>query len=251
MARRATTIKGLRASASSSLLLDAGNSLYNAEGSTTEPAERTRGQTSVEVLNRLGYDAVALGDKDLLLTKEELLKRISEAKSFAFVSANLIDRSTGKLVVKPYVIKEMAGHKVALIGITGGASTGDWIVTPPLDAARDYVRQVQSQADVVILLSNAGPKLNKLIASEAPGIDVILSGGTNDPLGKETLIGKTLVAQDEWSNPGHAGRYVGHLRVSLDRAGDLTGHEWKAIELGPSVADDPDMAAWVATLLTQ
>lgn len=254
MARRATVIKEARASGQPTLVLDAGNSLIYAQGEagSAEPAQRTQGQTSVEALNRLGYDAVALGNKDTLLGKAELQKRLAEAKGFSFLSANLVDRGTGQLFAKPYLIKEVGSQRVALIGITSPAAEGaEFSVTPPLSAAREYVRQVQSQAGVVILLSNAGAGTNKTIAEQVPGIDVIISGGS-EPLRQPVRVGQgALVVQADVSVPYDAGRNIGKLRVDFDRAGMLENHSWTPINLDPKVADDRELTAWVQSLPSQ
>jgi 2',3'-cyclic-nucleotide 2'-phosphodiesterase (5'-nucleotidase family) len=250
VARRATVIKAARAQGGSLLLLDAGNSLVATlrEAGSREPAERTHGQTSVEILNRLGYDAVALGAKDLLLSKEELQKRIGEAEGFSFLSANLRDRASGQLLAAPYLIKELAGHRVGLLGITGPIPEGSatYATDPSLETAREHVRILRPQADLVILLSNAGLEENKLIAEQVPGIDLIISGGgqtrSAEPWRSEQ---GTLVVQADSSSPRHAGRYVGQLQLELD-SGTLAAHTWASIELGPAIADDPEFAGWAA-----
>ena len=254
MARRATLVKHTRAGNEHVLLLDAGNSLISQSPTDAEPAKRTNAQTSVEILNRLGYDAVALGPLDLLLGKEELQKRLSEAKGFDWLSANLTDAATGKRIAKPYVIREIDTHPVALIGITGpmtGALMGrapEFAVGDPVQAAADAVREVQGRADIIILLSSAGANLNKEIAAQVPGIDLILSAGPQRlPEPVEAPAG-VLIAQPDLSSPGHAGRTVGVLQLDYDRNGQLLAYEWKAVELNEYVGDDPELAAWVAAI---
>jgi len=252
VARRATIIKQNRSQNPNTLLLDAGNSLYMNDQNSKEPTEANQGQTGVEVLNRLGYDAVGLGDQDLALGKAELQKRVAEAKGFTFVSANLIDKGTGKLFVKPYVVKEVGGHRVALIGITGipAQESPDFTVLAPLDAARDYVQRVRSEADIIILLSTAGAQTNQTLASQVPGIDIVLSGGSEALTEPVSPVPGTLVAQADMSSPGHAGRYIGQLQADFDRTGALVKNSWRSVELGPSVADDPEIKAWVDSLAT-
>jgi 2',3'-cyclic-nucleotide 2'-phosphodiesterase (5'-nucleotidase family) len=247
VARRATLIQQTKSASANFLLLDAGNSLISDNASATEPAQRTKAQTSIDIINRMGYDAVAIGDMDAtLLTRDELAKRISEAKAVSFVSANLIDKSTGKLFAKPYVIKQVGGHRIALIGITAmlPETTKDFSTTIPLDAARDTVRKAQSQADIIIVLSSAGAELNKMIAEQVPGVDLVFSGGQNQLDAPASPIPGTLVMQADLSNPGHAGRVVGKLDAEFDREGKLTKQNWSAVQLGPEIADDPDMSAW-------
>lgn len=254
MARRATLIKNTRAGNENVLLLDAGNSLISESPSDGEPAKRTRAQTSVEILNRMGYDAVALGPLDLLLGKAELQKRLSEAKGFDWLSANLYEAATGKRVVKPYVIREIGSHPVALVGITGpitGTLTGrapEFTIGDPLQAALETVREVQGRADIIIVLSSAGAELNKQIAAQVQGIDLILSAGAQrlaDPVEAPPGV---LVAQADLSLPGHAGRTVGILKADYDRDGHMLAYEWKAVDLSEAIGDDPASAAWVKSI---
>lgn len=253
VARRATQIKAARAQGRNVLVVDAGNALIGELGNTSEPAERTKGVTSIEALNRLGYDAVALGPRDLLLGREELLKRLGEAKGYSFLSANLYDRATGKLVAQPYLIKEIGGHRVALIGITGAVpeENAQFFALPALDAARTFVAQVQSKADVVVLLSNAGLEANKAIAGQVQGIDLIVSGGQGTLPEPLQMPSGTLIVHADQSSSGHAGRVLGDLLVSFDLTGKLTAHSWKAVTLDPSIPYDQDMAAWVAEVWKQ
>lgn len=250
VARRATSIRQTRWQTRHVLLLDAGNSLTTSDMPPYEPGANAQGRLAVQALNRMRYDAVALGPMDLLLGRQELMKRIAEAETFSFLSANLVDRATGQLIAKPYVMQEVAGHRVALIGITGAipAGSSEFATRPPLEAAQEQVQRVRSQADIVILLSNAGASANKLIASQVPDVDIIISGGQESLPRPVRPDGRALVVQAELASPGHAGCYLGRLRAELDRSGSLAAHNWETIELNPSVADDPEMSAWVASL---
>ena len=252
MARRATVIKEARDSREPLLVLDAGNSLLPTEdgASWSEPAPLTRGRTSVEALNRMAYDAVALGANDALIGREDLGNRIAEAKGVTFVSANLFDKATGRLLVQPYIIKQVGGHRVALLGISGELpqGVGDLGAKDALETAREYVPQLRSQADSIMLLSNAGADTNRAIAEAVPGVDLVISGGSPSGRGETPIGQSTLVVQADSSAPGDAGRYLGRLEVEFDRSGALGKHTWTSIELGPTIMNDPDMAAWVETL---
>lgn len=254
VARRATLIERIRSENQNVLLLDAGNSLVAESAAESDPALRTRGQTSVEVLNRLAYDAAAVGPIDLLLGRTDLMARVGEAKGFNWLSANLSDPATGRALLPSSVIKEMGGHRIALIGITGpitGTLTGrvpEFAVTDPLEAARQAVQEVSSKADIIILLSSAGAQLNQKIGAEVPGIDIILSAGS-DPLSAPVQIPDgPLVVQADQSSAGHAGRVVGILKASFGTGGKLASYEWQAISLDPNIVDDPDMATWVTEI---
>jgi len=249
VARRATVIKAAKASSQYFLLLDAGNSLSNEFTTTAEVPAANGGKTAVEALNRLGYDAVALGDLDLHMGRAALQERLAELQGVNMVSANVTDKATGKLLVKPYVVKELGGHHIALIGITAPVKDDpDFAVAPPLDAAKEYVAKAKAEADIIILLSNAGAETNKTIAAQLPDVDLIISGGQDQLDQPAQPTPNSLVVQADLSSSGHAGRYIGKLVATFDPSGKLVTHDWQKVELNPSVGDDPSMKLWVDSL---
>ena len=92
VARRATTINQEKKKNPYTLVLDAGDSLVGDQ----DPALKTQGKSSVEAMNRLGYDAMALGPADLALGLETLRARMAEAK-FPMLSANAVVTGTEEL----------------------------------------------------------------------------------------------------------------------------------------------------------
>jgi 2',3'-cyclic-nucleotide 2'-phosphodiesterase (5'-nucleotidase family) len=242
VARRATIIKQIRAEAGNVLLLDAGNSLVG----DRDPAVRTQGQTSIEAMNMMGYDAMALGEMDLRLGTEVLGQRQTEA-SFPLLSANTVLSASGALPFRTYTVKEMAGHRVGIIGLSDGADLGEIQVQSPLETARQLVAQLGKEADIIILLSHAGLSTDKEIAARVPDIDVIVSGGpeTLNELYRDPAHGTAIVHADV-ASPGHAGRLIGVGTLTFDRNGRLQDAQWSKVSLGPEVAEDPAMAAWEA-----
>lgn len=101
-------------------------------------------------------------------------------------------KDTGKLPVQPFIIKQVGGHRVALIGVTGqpADNAGGLGAKDALEAAREYVPRAQSQTHVVVLLSNVGAEINKAIAEQVPRVDLIGGGGSEPQPGK-TPAGRT------------------------------------------------------------
>ncbi|MFZ1629411.1 MAG: hypothetical protein WAV70_10810 [Anaerolineae bacterium] len=241
VARRAKKIIEARNHNEFVLLLDAGDSLTGDQA----PATTTPGRTSVEIMNLLGYDALALGPQDLALGLDVLRKRMSEAR-FAVLSANAADAATGAAIAQPYVIRTIAGHRIAIIGLSDAAETQDIIVSDPVAAAQAAVAAVADRADIIILLSHAGLAEDQTIAETVPGIDVIVSGGPGvrpEPA-RHPTTGTLIVHADE-AQPGHAGRVLGRQTLTFDATGQLQQVQIEYIQLGPEIADDAKIAAWV------
>ncbi len=197
-------------------------------------------------MNLLGYDAMALGEGDLeRLGVNTVLQRIQEAK-FSILSANAFLTGTDQLVTQPYVIRELGGHQVAIIGLTGQAALPDVDIRDPVETARQVTQQLRDRADILILLSHAGVALNHQIADLVPELDLIISGGgdvfTSAP--EPSGTGQVIV-QADISSPAHAGRRVGVGTWSLGLRGKPTTQQWQTISLTTDVPNDPDMDAWV------
>ena len=241
VARRATVIREQQAQGGHLLVLDAGNSLVG----DTDPAKKTQGQTSIAVMNLLGYDAIALGPQDLALGVEVLRERIAEAE-FAVLSVNAVASADNEPIATPYVVLPMEGHRVALVGLSGGPGTAEVRVLDPLQTARSVAAELASEADVIILLSQAGDAANQQIAEGVPGVDLIVSGGTSQLASPwQSAKTGTLILHADQSSPGHAGRNLGLAGLSFDAQGELVEQTWKRVSLGTAIADDPELSQWV------
>lgn len=229
------------------LVLDAGDSLVGDQN----PALKTKGQTSIAAMNMMTYTAMALGPKDLGLGVTVLNQRMAEAR-FAILSANAVVSATGQLVAKPYVIQELGGHKVAIIGLSAVVKSPEIVVRDPLATAQTVVAEVSKQADVIILLSHAGATVDQQIADNVRGIDLIVSG--DKPALAAPWLSKTTntpVVRADTALAGHAGRIIGIARLSFDAQGNLVNQKWERVELSPSISDDPTMSAWVRQQLAR
>jgi 5'-nucleotidase/UDP-sugar diphosphatase len=222
------------------LVLDAGDSLVGDQ----DPARKTKGQSSVMLMNKLGYDAIVLGPTDLKLGVATLRERIQEA-NFAVLSANAVVSASGEMLAKPYVLRELGGHNVALAGLSGGQGTPEIAVRDPLETAQALVGELEEQADVIILLSHAGDQIERRIATEVSGIDLIVSGGAPLMEPWRTPQTGTLVVHADQASAGHAGLMLGVLQLSIDSSGKVVKHTWQRVSLGPEIADDPAITAWL------
>ena len=220
-------------------------------------AQRTNGAASVEVMNQLGYDAMALSQRELQFDMDTLRERMAAAE-FAVLSANVVISGSGELVTEPYIVKAMGEHRVAIIGLTeeGAApaqasATGQpkIVVTDPIAAAGKYVAEASRGADVIILLSHLGRVIDLQLVAEVPGIDLIVEGrldGSQPGAIRDEDTG-TVLALAEAPTKGHAGRIVGVGRLEISSQGAVTDYQWQGVALKPDYADDPDMLALLAS----
>ena len=68
-------------------------------------SERYRASVMIEAYQKIGYDAINIGNYELL-SGLKFLKSLDEKCSIPFISANLTDAKTGKLLFDPYIFIE-------------------------------------------------------------------------------------------------------------------------------------------------
>jgi hypothetical protein len=131
----------------------------------------------------MGYDVVNVGEKDLMMGIKFLFEVSPKAK-FSLVSTNLVDKKTGKGIFKPYVIKEVGGLRVAILGLlddqfnpTLQEKDPGLSIVDPLSALKTAMKGLREYCDLVVVLSQLGESKDKRLARQNRDIDLILGGG--------------------------------------------------------------------------
>ncbi|MCL9849747.1 thiosulfohydrolase SoxB [Ralstonia solanacearum P673] len=248
-AHLATLIKRLRATRPNALLLDGGDTW---QGSAT--SLWTRGQDMIDAALMLGVDVMTPhwemtygADRVRHVVDHDFKDKV------AFVAQNIQTADFGDPVFDPYVLRELNGVPVAIIGqafpytpIAHPADfTPDWTFGIQEARLQERVDEARGKgAKAVVLLSHNGMDVDLKLASRVRGIDVILGGHTHDAVPAPVRVsnpgGSTLV-----TNAGSNGKFIGVLDLDV-RGG--TVHDLRYTLL-PVFADllppDPAMAALI------
>ncbi|MBN1136765.1 MAG: bifunctional metallophosphatase/5'-nucleotidase [Anaerolineae bacterium] len=197
-------------------------------------------------MSLMGYDAMALGPRELSLGVDLLRQRMGEA-SFPILSANAVLAGSQDLVAEPYTILDVSGYKIGVIGLTRAeaAAPSGFQVLDPQQAAERYVPEVHEKADTVILLTNLEYNAALALARVVPGIDLLV-GALPSQFPTQSVRAPdtgTLVVVADLATTGHSGRRVGVLLVTLGSDGSVTGEFWSARWIDKGIPDDPDMQA--------
>ena len=231
-AHLATLVKRLRASRPGALLLDGGDTW---QGSGT--ALWTKGQDMVDACKLLGVD-VMTGHWEFTLGMERV-KEIVE-KDFAgkvdFVAQNIKTLDFGDPVFKPYVIKQMNGVPVAIVGqafpYTPIANprymVSEWEFGIQDENMQKVVDEARAKgAQVVVVVSHNGMDVDLKMASRVRGIDAIMGGHTHDGMPVATVVknagGQTLV-----TNAGSNGKFLGVLDFDV-KNGKVADYRYKLL----------------------
>jgi 2',3'-cyclic-nucleotide 2'-phosphodiesterase (5'-nucleotidase family) len=189
------------------LLLDAGD-LFFKKFASPHPKDELNGLTEkahliVESLNLMGYDAIGIGDDDLSLGKEFLLELSGKAK-FPFLSSNLLDEKSGKLLFQSYLVKEMKGLKIGIFSLlspetfltSSDPRKKGIIVRDPIETAQEMIRELGPKTDILILLSHQGYSKDTELAQRVDGIQIIAGAHTGTSLNNPPVFKDTVILQN-------------------------------------------------------
>jgi 5'-nucleotidase len=191
--------------------------------------EGSEGAANIAVLQATGYDAVTLGNNEGLTYSGSVLAERYLDCGFDVICSNMQSRGSGTYPdwLSPYRIFERGGVRIGVLGITADFtefySLLGWQAANPYDTVASLVAEIRPQADLVILLSHVGLKLDEQLAERIDGLDIILGGHTHHVIEKPRLINGTYVgAAGKW------GRYVGVIELEFDKlAGRIASlHGW-------------------------
>ena len=165
-----------------------------------------KGEPDFLVFNALGLDAYALGNHEFDEGDERLAELI-ELANFPIVSSNALPEPASPLwrvrdQILPYVIREVEGERVGIIGILKVEKTKnsslvseDVSFTPEIETAARMVAELEAQGvDKIVLLSHVGYFNDLAIALAVPGIDVIVGGDSHSLLGDADALGQVGLA---------------------------------------------------------
>lgn len=180
------------------MLLDAGDTF-----SDDQLGNITRGEAVIQLMRSLSYDFMALGNHDFDYGRERTAE-LQDIAGFPFGAANITDSITGKpFLDPPYFIRKVGRSRVAVIAVgyhnthlTGNRENMRGLeFSPGNEALKNYVPILLHQSDILIVLSHAGTAVDKLIAAEVDGIDLIIGGHSHDLISPPERINETFIVQ--------------------------------------------------------
>ena len=248
-AHLATLVKKVRGQRPGALLLDGGDTW---QGSAT--ALWTKGEDMVQAAKLLGVD-VMTGHWEFTLGAARV-KEVVETQlkgGIEFLAQNVSTTDFGDPVFTPWVMREINGVPLAIIG-----QAFPYVpIAHPRHLVADWTFGIQEEklqktieaalakgAHAVILLSHNGMDVDLKLAGRVSGIDVILGGHTHDavpdPVAVRNRGGTTLV-----TNAGCNGKFLAVLDLDI-RNKHVAGYQYRLLPVFAQMLDaDKDMAALI------
>ncbi|WP_375757554.1 bifunctional metallophosphatase/5'-nucleotidase [Corallococcus exercitus] len=228
-ARVAAAIERIRSERGGDVLvLDAGDTLQG-----SGEAALTEGAALVAPLNALGLQGAVPGNWEVAYGPGVLRERARQL-NYPLFAANLRDAASGERLFSPYLLREVAGVRIAVVGFTDpdvprrqppGYSEGLRYDGP--EALPALVREVREQerADVVLLMTHVGLSKAVALADQVPGVDAHLSADTHERTYVPIERGGSWVVE-----PGAFGSFLGRLDLWVE-GGKVVERKWELLEL--------------------
>lgn len=240
----ATVIRRERANCQDCVLLNAGDVAQGTPVSTI-----FHGLPVFEIANLLSIDAATLGNHDFDYGWPQARKFLATAK-YPIVSANVVGKD-GQLFTKdPYVILNVNGLRVAVLGamtrsldsLTTPNLVGEWHALPVADTVRKYARELKAKSDLVVLVAHITGEEELEVVSKVPEISVTVSGHLHNGLQQALNQDGRLVVRVK----GYA-EELGRLELKVDTAKkSAVSWTWRRITVdSTAVAPAEDVAGEV------
>lgn len=229
-ARRKTYIDIVRNEVDNLLVLECGDMFQG-----TPYFNIYKGKLEIELMNKMGIDAVTIGNHEFDNGLDELYKRIKEA-NFPFLNANY-DFKDHKIasVVKPYKVFEKTNIKVGVFGLgikldglVSQSNYGQTAYYDPIESANKIANELRNMGcDIIIAITHIGYQMTDLpddisLAQNSEDIDIILGGHTHTLLSQPTEIinrkGKVVLI----NQVGFGGINIGRIDIELNTENKIT-----------------------------
>lgn len=223
------------------LILHAGDAV----GASAPVSALLQDEPTIRFLNEVGFDAGTIGNHEFDEGVPEMLRLINggshpktgefEGADFPYVAANVEYKDSGNLVLDPYVVKEVQGVKIGIIGVVTKATpsivipsaVADVKFTDEVTAINKYAKELDAQGVKTIVVLAHNPGSSKTDGTEATGevvdfakavdtnVDVIY--GAHDHKYLKSVVNGITVVQS-WSY----GTAFSDIDLSIDPAtGDV------------------------------
>ncbi len=243
-AKIATLISEWRKENPNFFLMDAGDTFQG-----TIYANQFRGEALLPILNALEYDLMTAGNHEFDFGYEQLLK-LRDQLDYPMVNANVYKADGTNLLIPTYTVK--VGEKTfAVLGlvteetpiVTHPKNVVGLTFKDPVDIAKDLVPKLKQEADHVIVVSHVGLEVDREIARNVQGVDLIIGGHSHTPVRTPEKVNGTYIVQD-WEY----GKSLGRVDLTYYRD-ELVDFDGGLVEYDETVKADPKIEKLVQDVL--
>lgn len=214
-----------------------------------------KGVSTMEIMNLLSPDVVALGNHELDYGLPHLLF-LEKVAAFPIVNANLYIRKYMRRLMRPYIILQKAGFDILFTGIITekimdtlrqDTLIGSFVT---LEEASEAIGTIcnaykNDDIDLTIVLTHIGLESDIQLASLLDpewGVDMIIGGHSHSVLDQPLRVNNILIAQ-----AGVGTNQIGRFDITVDDdTNAILDYSWHLVEIKEGIAvPDPDLLAMI------
>jgi 2',3'-cyclic-nucleotide 2'-phosphodiesterase (5'-nucleotidase family) len=208
-------------------------------------------------MDHMDYAVVNIGEREVKHGYENFAKRAGDSR-LRFISANIIDKSTGEPIFEPHAVVEAeasGGGRKLRVGVIGvvrfnpsfqkpGPDDGLMVIAHPKERIETELAALKKQdVDIVVLLAALHQDDAKRLVSDVEGIDFIVGSYGGFYTTRSEQIGPTWLFY-----AGNQGKRVGETRVFLDRQGAVADQRTTLHLLTSQYPPDPAMTEFLVAV---
>lgn len=231
MAKICTYVNQVRASNPNTIVIDNGDTIQGTPLNYLFNVLTTTVTNPMAVaMNAISYTSMTLGNHEFNFGMAVLNKFISEV-NFPVLAANVRRTTDQSLVFTPYLLQEVDGVQVGILGLTN-TSVPHWerpeningfVFTNPVQEAQTFVPEMRAAgADIIVIAAHSGTDFtygygheeNFILdlANQVAGVDVILAGHAHKL--ENTSVNGALIVE-----PRNAAQEVCDVTINLSGSG--------------------------------
>jgi 2',3'-cyclic-nucleotide 2'-phosphodiesterase (5'-nucleotidase family) len=182
-----------------SLLLDSGDAI-----SSGNIYFNPFGEPILKQMSRLGYDAMAMGNREFHFLEKGLESKLKLAE-FPVLCANISGSDISQYVY-PYIKLKIDALRITIFGLTVPMITdkmfshrfSPFVFHDPIMTAVEIVPKLRADCDLLIALTHIGVKKDCILAESVPGINIISGGHSHTNLVEPLNVKGTYILQAGW-----------------------------------------------------
>ena len=218
------------------LILDAGDMFFSTTSINTNnlKSEKHRCETMLSGYEKIGCDGFNIGKYELLAGVSYLKKMEKIYTNVPFISANIRDKKTNKLIFSPYKIIQRENLSIGVIGLANMVpdTMKSIIVDDYVKSGNEFINKLKNDVDIIVMLVNSERNTHTSMPKNFEDADFIfVSGSTHrtSPSVPQNNGGPFV-----YSN-GKQGKYLTVIDLELKNSSspiiDVSTHEQKIRQL--------------------
>lgn len=205
------------------ILVDSGDTFHG-----TNNVHLSEGETMVDVMNNMGYFAMAAGNHEFNYGWERLLELDAMAE-FPILAGNVIEDATGEPILPATTEWEVFGNTFGVVGLvtedtpirTHPDNVANVTFQNDIEAAQEQVSAIEDDVDHIMFLTHSGASVDESIAENVNGIDLIVGGHSHTHIDDPYYVNDTFITQ-AWEHTKAAG--VVHLDFVNGELTEMSGY---------------------------